>query len=72
MGDALLALLVNDYAADKNRDHHDREHQKGTVNHGYSFRSKPSVTKWYTIGTSLRVRRPPGGKNPQGALLACC
>jgi hypothetical protein len=52
VGAALLALLVNDDAAHKNCDHHDRKHQKGTVNHGYSFRPNRSVTKWYTIGTS--------------------
>lgn len=52
VGVMLLALLVNDDAAHKNRDHHDRKHQKGTVNHGYSFRSNHSVTKWYTIGTA--------------------
>jgi hypothetical protein len=51
VGDALLALLVNDDAAHKNRDHDDREHQKGTVNHGYSFRSNRSETKWHTIET---------------------
>jgi hypothetical protein len=66
VGAALLALLVNDDAAHKNRDHHDREHQKGTVNHGYSFRSNPSVTKWYTIGTSpgLAVDRHLDPGNP--------